>query len=271
MLHRIGSTAFYSLLLLIAGCETEYEKHYTSALQGKPLSDFSDIEPSFGSPTLQMSTDIVADGQKMLESGDLCIGYSVFSGSDIKTDDALAFAKKIGAARVLVQKNYVGTERGTSTMTLRNADQQITTYSQGNIYGHGGSATYSGNSTTVVPGGYSSYQIPYSVDVYSHAATFWVKAKPSVLGVIPGDLSDQQKISLQTNKGVVVTAVTRQSPAFNADILKGDILLGIESESFTDCGSFQATVSKYASRTVTLRFVRGGVPRQIVITLNPAS
>jgi S1-C subfamily serine protease len=71
-------------------------------------------------------------------------------------------------------------------------------------------------------------------------------------------LNDSERKLLQTNKGVVITSVIDDSPAFNADALIGDIITGINGQPVNSSQEFSSVVlPAYAGQNVTLSIQRG--------------
>ncbi len=100
--------------------------------------------------------------------------------------------------------------------------------------------------------------MPYSVNRYDYFASYWIKLKPPVFGVHVRELSPELKQKIGSNKGVVVIAVEKGSPAFAADILRGDILKRIGNQEVLDPKTFSETTSQYAGKKVTVIFLRDG-------------
>lgn len=96
------------------------------------------------------------------------------------------------------------------------------------------------------------------------------------LGVVPEDLQPQQAraLGLKSGNGVLVVNVYRDSPAFRAGLLPGDIITAIDGTPLT---SAQEALAKVAAlppgKTVRIRAVRGGkafeVSTQVVERQNP--
>jgi len=59
-----------------------------------------------------------------------------------------------------------------------------------------------------------------------------------------------------SNKGVVVIAVVKGSPAFAADILRGDILKRIGDQEILGFQTFSEATELYAGKKVTVIFLR---------------
>jgi hypothetical protein len=253
---------------LLVGCAGPYGQFYHEQLGGQPVTSFRHFEIAQGDPTVIETDNMDRDAHSMLENGFVMIGYSSFNAGPVPVDGAKAQARKVGAAAVLVQSRYTNTVSGSMPMVVQNPDQTVTTYLQGNVYGRGGYASYSGTSTSTVPGGYTTYQIPYSVQRFDYLATYWVHTKPPILGVMGVDLPDDIRRQLQTNHGVLITAVRKNSPAFEADLLKGDVIRTIDGEAVSDQKGFLALLEKDAGKRVVLGIVRGSQPKDVSLTLN---
>lgn len=256
------------VVALATGCANPYEKFYHDQLGGKRLSELPNIEPHTGAPVLYTTDDMARDTQAMVENGFATVGYSSFNSGPVDASGALAQGKAVGAAMVIVQSRYTHTVTGSIPYTVQNPDQTVTTYTQGNIYGSGGSANFNGTSTSTVPGGTTTYQIPYNVNRSDYLATYWVKRKTPALGVIVVNLPDSIRQKLQTNRGVLAVAIMRGSPAFKADVLKGDVIVGIGTDSIDDVPSFAQCVPKHMGKQATLKIIRDGRKMNIDVTLN---
>ena len=139
-------------------------------------------------------------------------------------------------------------------------------------YGSGGYATgnYSGQGTIVTPGGTSTYAIPYSVSRNHVVATFWVRQDASQirLGVNYAPLPDAVRTKLQRNTGVIAVAVVRGTPAFNANILRDDVILKIAGEDVVDVKGFDEQLTRFGGQRVEIELMRGDAPKTVSVTLN---
>lgn len=257
--------------VLLSACANPYSQFYTDQLGGRSVREVPMLIPHEGDPQLFSTSDQERDGRALLENGFVLIGYSNFNAGPIDSSQAIGQAKKVGAAVVMVQSQYTNTVTGTIPYTVQNPSQTATTYHSGSVYGSGGYAGYSGTSTTTVPGGYTTHQIPYSVNRFDYGATFWAKSKPLVLGVHVNDLNDDLRKEIESNRGVVVNVVVKGSPAFNADIMRGDIITRINEDVVSDVQTFGTTVGRYAGREVVLRTYRVGKQRDVRLRLNSSS
>ena len=256
------------LIAIFVGCANPYEKFYHDQLFGRHINEVPSLEITSVSPSLYATENMPRDLQAMVENGFALIGYSTFNSGPVDSNKAMEHAKNLGAAVVIVQSRYTHTVTGSVPWTVQNPDQTVTTMTQGNLYGSGGYSTFSGTSTSTAPGGSTTYQMPYSVDRSDYVATYWVKRKPPALGIIVADLPDTLRQKLQRNRGVVVLAVLKGSPAFAADILKGDVVVGIDGDATNDPRSFLEVAIKYRGKRVTIKIIRDGKPMNIDLTLN---
>jgi predicted metalloprotease with PDZ domain len=116
-------------------------------------------------------------------------------------------------------------------------------------------------------GQFQTTYVPVNTDYFDYSASFWAKAKPSPIGVLVDDLTDQLRKEYQTNKGVVVEVVVRGTPAFNADVLKGDILVSLAGEEIQGEDQFFDVVSRHTGETVDLNLIRDGQAKTLSLTL----
>lgn len=209
-----------------------------------------------GEPQVSRSSgDSKQDALRMAEDGYELVGYSSFNGSNVDENDAIAQAKKVHASVVILSSEYTGTESGYTPLTLPDTRTSSTTL-HANAYGSGGYVSYSGTANTTTNGTRTTY-IPYSVRKSDYFASYWIKKKPPVFGAHFKDLTPEIKQQLGSNKGVLINAVIKGSPAFEADILNGDVLRQIGDVSVFDNDSYQKALTKYEGREVDVVIVRG--------------
>jgi S1-C subfamily serine protease len=150
------------------------------------------------------------------------VGYASFNGPAANIQGALAQAKKVGATFVVANRRYTNTISGAIPLVTPTSQ---TSYVNGtaNAYGSGGyaSGTYTGTVTTY--GTETSY-MPYSVAHFDQQAVFFAPMKRTALGIMTRTLTTEEVQALGSAKGLFVRVVRRGSPAYQADILPGDIL-----------------------------------------------
>jgi C-terminal processing protease CtpA/Prc len=109
-----------------------------------------------------------------------------------------------------------------------------------------------------LPGTSITYQSEYHFDRFDQAASFWVKKKPPRLGIVFRDLTQEEKQRNQRNRGAVVFAIVKGSPAFLADVLRGDLVTALGNDDVIDQSSYTQLLDKYSDQDVELHFFRNG-------------
>jgi len=143
-----------------------------------------------------------------------------------------------------------------------------TSHHSGAIYGSGGGyGSYSGTSTTY---GTQTMNMPYNYDRFEYKATYWIKMKSPTLGVFCGDLTDELRRKVESNKGVYIVAVVKDSPAFHADLLNGDIVLKFNKVRIKDSSHFSNLISENKGQQIQLEIFRDGntILKQIQMNLD---
>lgn len=207
----------------LSACASGYSQFYT------PLTNSGTVGllPAVEAPQLIASSgDPDRDYIYMFTEGYGAIGMSSFNGPLESSEAALKQAMQVGAERVVVSSQYASTVSGVIPITTPSTS---TTFSSGNVsaVGSGGSVsgTYTGTSTT-----YSSQTnyVPYQVQRFDQAAIYFARIERRGFGVLADGLTPEQARAAGTNRGLMVYAVRRGSPAFLADILPNDIILAID-------------------------------------------
>jgi hypothetical protein len=265
----IGAT-----LALLTGCANGFEKYYRPAPAAQLAQAAPQLLPPPPEPTVYLhSADMQADAKRLREDGYVYIGESSFYGPANRSnqDQAAEQGKKVGAAVVLFKSQYMDTRSGVIPYTVANPNVVSTVNTSGTVYGNNGnSATYNGTGTVTTPGGYSTYNIPYSVDRNTFYASYWAKFDPNKirLGMYYRPLSDDIRHILERNTGVQVAIVIRGTPAFSANFLEGDVLLKLNGKDITDWQSLNSDLKQLPGQRVTFDLLRDDKPRTIAVTLN---
>jgi hypothetical protein len=248
-----------------------YKTYYTSKTEGRPVTEIKELQASCEKSNVYTGKDIDNDYLELAENNYAMIGYSSFTGPLKTKDDALSQARDLCAEKVLVYAKYINTVKGSIPYTVQNPSQTVTSNYSGNVYGNrGGSAMYSGTSSTVVPGGYTTYDMPYTVDRYDQFASYWVKLKRKpIFGVKVRDMNNDEKNRYERNKGAVVILVGKNTPAFDANILRGDILIQVGDDIVQDSNDFKTNLlKKYSGKSTVFEILRNGGIKTFSIKLN---
>lgn len=211
--------------ILIVGCAAPFSQFYYDKTGGIDITTIPTVIISQDEPKVFRGNKQEEDSFRMLEDGYGLVGYSSFNAGNVNENGAVAQAKKVHASAVILYSEYTETVSGTLPLTLPDT-QTSTTSLYGSAYGPGGYANYSGSAYTTTYGTKTTY-IPYSVRRANYFATYWVKIKTPVFGIHMRELTTEIRQEIKSNKGVLVYAVMNGSPAFLADIFRGDVVRSI--------------------------------------------
>jgi membrane-associated protease RseP (regulator of RpoE activity) len=270
---------FVALLIAIpiAGCATNpYRQFYVSRLNGQPVSAVPYLIPNDGEPQVISGRQPSDDELRMVEDGYELIGYANFVGPPQDLSLAKRRARELKAAAVLVYNTNPQTI--TETMPVPDfsfvsevlSPKTETTRTTGTIQGTAGSASYSESSTKTLPPAKSTPRTTtFTSTRCEQVATFWVKAKPARLGILPRDLTADERAARGTNRGIAIAAVMKGSPAYAADLFRGDILMRIGEAILLTSEDLVPAVDRYAGRDVDLLIVRNGNEKTVRVKLLP--
>ena len=247
------------LALALAGCVNGYSKFY------RPFNGINEdivasrrAAPPTGNPLLDhVGTMDKSVLQGYMAQGFFALGYSSFNGPGGQSENgAIDEAKKLGADLVVVvNPAYQGTRSSIVPITTPTTS---TSYTNGTAtaYGAGGIVNAYGSSTTTTYGTQTNY-VPISIDRYSYGAVYFIKVK-SYLGALVQPLTTELQQELQTNHGVVVVNVVRGTPAFEAAILTGDVLLSIDGISLDGPDQYGQVIKEKSGQSVAIKIYRRG-------------
>lgn len=132
---------------------------------------------------------------------------------------------------------------------------QQTTYLSG--YGSNGSSFY-GTANTYSSGTYTSTVVPVTVVRMDYLAVYlkrnWNKV---ILGIHYGPVTPEQARLVGTNSALLAEAILRRTPAFDADIYEGDILLEANGRK-VNFDNFSDFLSAHRGQYVDFLIYRNG-------------
>jgi C-terminal processing protease CtpA/Prc len=241
--------ALSSTLFLMSCATNPYRKYYVDETRGAGVSDGTDQRLySRIPPQIRMYSDkMVEDERRAMEDDYKRIGYSSFVAPDASRGDLVDAAEKAGAELVLLQRRYVSTTTVYRPMT-RITDTR-THY-----------RVFSGNKPVFVQSTTqqaTTYYVPRALKEYRYYATFWREGPPPRLGLVVEDTTDADKSRIQSNSGVEVFAVVKNSNAFKANLLAGDIIVSMDADKINSVDGFYSLVDKYEGRDAYLTVIRG--------------
>lgn len=252
---------WFTIVMLISTlpvCEAKnlVEKYYTGAPDGRTLPAY-DASASTKPIQLFTSNDLQKDTDELLRKGFIHIGESAFHAGPgaLKRNDVTKYGEKIGAHLVLISEKLKSSESGVSNRVVPDIRTSVTD-SDASAMGSGGFASMSGSSTTTTYGT-KVVSVPYTIQRWNYNAVYYIKVK-GVLGTYLAPLDDATIKRRQSNLGLRVTAIMDGSPAFTADILKGDIILTIGGEKVGGSEAFGDLLKKYQGQKVRVDLDRDG-------------
>ena len=249
-----------AFIAALSGCASGYKQFYKPA-QGLTPERISEIRiaPPTGSPMVERAQP--ADPQVVLDAyakrGFIMIGSSSFnSGQTESEDSAIEQGQSVGADLVLIlNPRYTRSVTSSIPITIPNT---TTSYSTGTAtaYGPGGTVNVYGSGTTTTYGSSTTY-VPMTVHRSDYGAVFFVKQRFG-FGAFFRDLTDSERQELQTNKGAVIRLIVDGTPAFNADILVGDIVTAIDGSPVSNRQALLGMLVERRGRLVSLSILRHG-------------
>lgn len=244
----------------LAGCASGYREFYVPVAGATPEA----ISAIRTSPAPAMpATERVRPGDMSdvvdayAKRSFILIGSAMFNSGHTESDEAaIEQGKKIAADLVvLINPRYTGS---TTTAVPVTTPTTSTTYSTGTAtaYGSAGSATAYGSTTSTTYGASTTY-VPITTHRVDYGALYFVK-RSYVFGVIHRDLSDAERREQQSNKGVAVRIVVDDSPAFDADILVGDIIAAVDGIEVTNSQSLSGLLRTRQGQKIDVSISRSG-------------
>lgn len=234
------------VVLLSVGCANPYTKFYT----GFPTAaTVPGLQPQTDSLRIFSAGNVEASTDELLRRGYALIGESSWNGpsSGAPESSLRAHASRIGAHLVLISSRYTNTVSGAVPLSMPTTSTTTTT-----VVGTVGSTPVTGTGVSTTSGT-QTVMYPYSVDRADFNALYFVKVRVR-LGIYVAPLDDAARQAIESNSGLRVRIVVEGSPAFDADILPGDILLAIQGERVASVERFQQLIR-----------VRDGLPTEFTL------
>lgn len=218
----------------------------------EPFEDFfQEADPSLrdrvvpfrSTPRIFTSFDIQADGLRLCEDGYAILGVSSFVGPPGDLDRAQRQGRRIRAEVVIYSSTFVDTRSGGSVIMPH-------------PFG--------------LPG---ALVTPMEFSRYNQTAFYFARLRPEEIGigVTYRSLRLDQARELGSSRGLEIVCVIRGSPAFDAGIILGDIVLTLAGRDVSTRDRLERVKVEYASQTVDVEISRAGETRTLQLTLPVAS
>jgi len=253
---------------ILAGCVSGYKTNYQPAEGATPdriaaLRATAPAEPKLELVAGELDAAFYAG---YVRRGYVAVGQSRFTSPRGESNAAaLEQGRAVGADIVAI---VTPTHAGTLTTHIPFTVPTTTTVhnrSTVTAWRSGGSVSAVSNATTTVQGTQTNI-IPVTVNHTNFAAVYFVKGRV-LLGVVTRVLNDAERARLQSNRGLVVTGVIDISPAYNSDVLVGDIMLTIDGLPLATPDSILPLLDAYKGKTVRVKLNRAGTQLEKDITI----
>ncbi len=91
--------------------------------------------------------------------------------------------------------------------------------------------------------------------------------RPGIFGASFLPIPEDLRSSLQRNTGVFIDLVMDDSPAFRANIMRGDIVIQLAEKPISTVQEFIELLPSYAGQKVFVKIIRGDQPIDLEIQL----
>lgn len=248
-----------ALLINVSGCVNGFKKYYTPVVE-VPVTE---IDPKLD-PLIDSGRDPQADVLSMLEDGYRLLGYSQFTASadEVYSYHLKSHAKAVGAERVLYYQRHLGTSSSAMPLTL-----PTSTTTTGSYYGSVGGTNFNAYGSQTTYGTKTTY-IPITTVTNSYGAFFFKKSPGTLFGAIVDDLSADDRAALERNAGVKVVAVVKGSPAFKANIFRGDVITAVNKKEIMGADDYYSHLPEISGKSAKVTVLRKGKKVIVSAVLN---
>jgi len=247
-------------VVLLSGCVNNYDKFYkpnVSVTQklGDPLENY-EIPKDGEEPKILYSNEENMEDEvaKLIAQGYELLGESAFVGKKDTEKNIIKHAQKVGATLVLLMDISKGVETQTNTIMM----PQTANTSYYDSYGSGSA--------------YTTYSAPMnfttSYERVHQEAYFLIKnLKKRKFGLTISNLTEKVKREVERNTGALVVAVFNNSPAFYANVIRGDVIIKVDNIDIRNgAEANEAMVSvDLKSGSSVLTVIRKGKLKEVIV------
>lgn len=218
-----------------------------------PVADARSAIPWNGAPeTLMGSGNLMADVDGMWRRGFAVIGYSAFNSPNNKTADAIRWGKDLKARYVMMGTSLVSSRTTALPLTLPSSTTSTTN-------GRVGGTPFS--ATTTHYGTQTSF-IPVTVNRFDKLAVYFAEVPKKGTGILPRELAQAEVSALETQRAMAVRAVRDNSPAYEANVLPGDLITEVNGKP-ADPANWQSAVR--TDPVLHIKLMRNGQARELSV------
>ena len=247
-MHRI----VLLFLLFLGGCVNAFSNNYEGLSSEEIKSRFPSNNPVRTQLMKGNFASVDNDCRSLIAKGYVLVGKSGFNASELNSDLAVNLGQELTADIVVLYTQYTNTISTMMPLTLPNTTTASTNYY--NSYNN-----YMGSSYSTIYGQSTTY-IPTIINRYDYLALYWKKdiRKPRI-GIFWFDLTEDQKMQLQTNSGCYVDVIIDKTPAFYANILRGDVIVAVNNVRVIDSEHLGNILDRIPSgQQVNFTLIRNG-------------
>ena len=220
---------------LIAGEMGSLKNWYESSYKSQNSGDLKSLE-ALPDTKMYVSNHKEDDDISMLESGYDMIGSSGFTAGEVPPEQALAHAKTLKADTVLVYSKYGSAKTSNGKMQMIKEAAKL------------------GKELT-------EKDLAEEPTNYKYYASYWAKLPAPLLGVHVIKLAkkeSEENDKVVEYEGLKVLAVIKNSPAANAGLKRGDVLLKLANNKLNKPEELSNVVRQHQGQEVAVEFERNG-------------
>jgi hypothetical protein len=246
-----------SLVIFLNGCVTSgFNNFYTSFVDSNTIPKEYKLQEG-EDPKVYFSKNLDEDILEMESQHYVRIGYSYFNGPEASDSEVMNAAKNLaknkGAKIALYNYYYTDTRSGSLTLPSIQTSQQ-----SGNIFSGGNSAYYRGTTKT-----YGTSTTNYSIRRYDFVAILFVPMSENSTSIKLGfycvPLTNEIRKNVGTNTGVYIPVVYKNTPAYYANLMIGDVIININGYDILDMNSMEQILrSMQPGDKMTISVIRNG-------------
>ncbi len=214
---------------------------------------------------VDLSADLDGDGANLYRKGYVLIAYLGVTAEAAPMELIEERSKALGAVIVLVNSKDAGVKTEIREVTTRSSATISSSMGHGSLTSNAGQTAYSSTSgISLVPGRTSTQFVPFEQRQFRVQAAFWRKRKPNGLGAYFELIPPELRQKLKRNTGAYVVALEDESPAFFANLLAGDVVIGVNGRSVSTPADLQRDLSDFLPG-LKLEILRDGRSQEIEI------
>lgn len=210
---------FILFTLFISGCSNIYKENFV------PTTSLAWHQPITPMPR-QTSLKLIKINNKIdlvtwLEKGYFLLGYSHFYDYAENDSSAQSFAEELNAELLILSRQYVG------------EIQRMETVFTDELCGFSHVHTRRGRYAFVPHYHTRAQTIPQTYNLFNTYAFYLCKGTSDRVGLFLREMNSAEKQKVETNRGAVVIATLKSSPAYHAELLPNDIILKCNDRQFS--------------------------------------